>query len=57
MPIRYDTDHLTEAQFEPGSRGRALQNLLYIRSKRAMDEMEATKLADAMGACRVCFPR
>lgn len=47
MPTRYDINHLTEAQFEPGSRGRVLKNLLGIRSKRAMDEMEATKLADA----------
>jgi cell filamentation protein len=47
MPTRYDTDHITEAKFEPGSRGRVLKNLLAIRSKRAMDELEATKLADA----------
>jgi len=47
MPTRYDTDHITEAQFEPGSRGRVLKNLLGIRSKRAMDELEATKLKDA----------
>ena len=47
MPTRYDTAPLTEAQFEPGSRGRVLKNILGIRSKRAMDEMEATKLADA----------
>lgn len=43
----YDTEQLAEAQFEPGSRGRVLKNILGIRSKRAMDEMEATKLADA----------
>ena len=47
MKDRYDTDHITEAQFEQGSRGRVLKNLLGIRSKRAMDETEATKLADA----------
>ena len=47
MPTRYDTEHIAEAQFEPGSRGRVLKNLLGIRSKRAMDELEATKLADA----------
>lgn len=47
MVTRYDTDQLTEAQFEPGSRGRVLKNLPGIRSKREMDEMEATKLADA----------
>ncbi|HZW86006.1 MAG TPA: Fic family protein [Gallionella sp.] len=44
---RYDIDQLTEAQFESGSRGRVLKNLLGIRSKRAMDELEATRLADA----------
>jgi cell filamentation protein len=47
MTTRYDTDHITEAQFEPGSRGRVLKNLLGICSKRAMDELEATKLANA----------
>lgn len=46
MATRYDTDHLTEAHFEPGSRGRVLKNLLGIRSKREMDALEATKLAD-----------
>lgn len=46
MANRYDTDQLTEAQFEQGSRGRVLKNLLAIRSKRAMDEMEATKLSE-----------
>jgi len=47
MPTRYDTDHLTEAQFEPGSRSRVLKNLLGIHSKRAIDEMEAAMLAEA----------
>lgn len=47
MATRYDTDHITEAQFELGSRGRVLKNLPGIRSKRAMDGLEATKLADA----------
>lgn len=47
MTTRYDTDHLAEAQFEPGSRGRVLKNQLGIRSKRAMDGIEAAKLADA----------
>lgn len=44
MTTRYDTGHLTEDQFEPGSRGRILKNLQGIRSKRAMD---ATRLAEA----------
>lgn len=43
---RYDTDNLTEAQFEPGSRGRVLQNILSIRRKREMDALEATKLVE-----------
>lgn len=47
MPGRYDTSGLSEAQFEPGSRGRVLKNLACIRSKRAMDAMEAVKLAEA----------
>lgn len=47
MATRYDTDHLTETQSEPGSRGRVLKNLLGIRSKREMDEVEAFRLAEA----------
>lgn len=46
MATRYDTGHLTEAHFEPGSRGCVLKNHLGIRSKREMDALEATKLAD-----------
>lgn len=46
MPSRYNTDNLTEAQCEFGSRGRVLRNLLGLRSKRAMDEVEAVKLAE-----------
>jgi cell filamentation protein len=37
----YDASGLIEAQFEPGSRGRVLRNLLGINSKREMDEVEA----------------
>jgi len=40
MATRYDTEQLTEAQFEPGSHGRGLKNLPGIRSKRAMDAHE-----------------
>lgn len=47
MTTRYDTDHLAETQFEKGSRGRVLKNLLSIHSKRVMDEMEAAKLVEA----------
>lgn len=38
---RYDTSELIEAQFEPGSRGRVLKNLLGIKSRREMDQLEA----------------
>jgi len=44
MSTRYDTDHLVEAQFEPGSRGRVLKNLPGIRGKRQMDALEALHL-------------
>jgi cell filamentation protein len=38
---RYKISHLAEAQFEPGSRGRVLKNLLGIKNKREMDQVEA----------------
>ncbi|MDP1652007.1 MAG: Fic family protein [Rhodocyclaceae bacterium] len=47
MPNRYDISNLSEAQFEPGSRGRVLRNLLGIRRMREMDAIEAEKLAEA----------
>jgi len=37
---RYDTSTLLEDQYEPGSRGRVLRNLLGIKSKREMDGRE-----------------
>jgi len=37
----YDASSLIEAQYEPGSRGRVLRNLLGIKSKREMDQVEA----------------
>jgi cell filamentation protein len=37
---RYDTSHLIEDQYEPGSRGRVLRNKPGITSKRAMDRRE-----------------
>ena len=47
MTTRYGTDHLVEAQFEPGSRGRVLKNLPGIRGKRQMDALEAVWLEAA----------
>ena len=45
---RYDVSDLPEAQFEPGSNGLVLKNLLGITSKQVMDEVEARALARAM---------
>lgn len=46
MATRYKTDHLTEAQFEPGSHARVLKNLLGIKRKREMDALEAVRLSE-----------
>jgi len=45
---RYDTSGLIETQFEPGSRGRVLKNLLGIKSKREMDRVEAVEYLRAI---------
>ena len=45
---RYDVSGLPEAQFEPGSDGMVLKNLLGITSKQTMDEAEARALEQAM---------
>lgn len=42
---RYHTAHLIENQFEPGSRGRVLRNLLHIMRRREMDVLEVEKYA------------
>jgi cell filamentation protein len=47
---RYDVSGLPEAQFEPGSNGLVLKNLLGITSKHVMDEAEARALEQAMDA-------
>lgn len=44
---RYNTDNLIEAQFQSGSNGRVLKNLLGIKRKREMDALEAVKLSEA----------
>ena len=41
---RYNTSHLSEAQYEPGSRNRVLKNLLGINRKREMDQAETEAL-------------
>jgi len=37
---RYDVSELVEAQCEPGSSSRVLENLLGIRRKRVMNHVE-----------------
>lgn len=44
---RYDASQVAENQFEPGSRGRVLKNLLGIRDKREIDCVEAEALKRA----------
>lgn len=50
MADRYETRHLAEVRFEPGSRRRVLKNLLGIKTKREMDRAEALALARATDA-------
>ena len=45
---RYDVSHLPEARFEPGSRGRVLQNRLGVKRRREMDEIEAREQLRAL---------
>ena len=45
---RYDTAHLDEKQFEPGSRRRVLKNLLHITSNRDMDRLEGREQVRAL---------
>ena len=45
---RYDTFGLVEAQFEPGSKGRVLKNLLGVKSRRKMNEAESQAYVHAI---------
>ena len=45
---RYDVSGLIEAQYQKGSRGRVLRNLLGISGKRVMDEVEAREQKRAL---------
>jgi cell filamentation protein len=45
---RYDVSGLEEAQVEPGSGGRVLKNLLGIKSKRLIDQVEAREQLRAL---------
>ena len=43
----YNTENLTEAQFQSGSNWRVIKKLLGINRKREMDALEAMKLSEA----------
>lgn len=45
---RYDASKLVEGQFEPRSRGRVPRNLLGIKRKREIDQVEARELRRAL---------
>ncbi len=47
QPIRYAAPQGAEAEFEPGSRGRVLRNLLGIRTSRAIGQAEYEALLKA----------
>lgn len=40
MPTRYDTSHIPEDQYEPGSDGLVLRNLLDIKDKAGLERVE-----------------
>lgn len=44
---KYEVSGLTETQFEPASRKQVLKNLMGIKKKREMDEVEAVALKQA----------
>lgn len=52
---KYDVSGLPEAEFEPGSRGRVLRNLLGIKTKRAMDQKEAQEQLRALNEIAKLF--
>jgi cell filamentation protein len=43
MKNRYDVSHLSEGQFEPGSKGQVLKNLLGIKNGKEMESVETAQ--------------
>jgi len=54
---RYNVSGLVEAQFERGSRGRVLRNLLGIKRKRQMDDTEVEALQRAVDTLLHCYDK
>ena len=48
---KYSTNGLIETEFEPGSGNRVLKNLLGVKSKRLMDNIESDALLEAEEKC------
>jgi len=48
MPDRYSTSHLPEDQYEPGSNGTVLRNLLAISDKAEMEHVEEVRFERLM---------
>lgn len=55
MTDRYDTSGLPEDQYEPGSDGTVLKNLLGIASKEEIEQVEAERFEQVMEKALVCF--
>lgn len=55
MTDRYSTSHLPEDQYEPGSNGTVLRNLLGITSKVEMEHVEEVRFERLMDEAAACF--
>ena len=55
MPNRYSTSHLPEDQYEPGSDGMVLRNLLGITSKEEMEHVEEERFGRLMDEATTRF--
>jgi len=51
MKDRYDVSNLPEGQFEPGSKGLVLKNLLGIKSKKEMEALETDQYMSVLDSC------
>jgi cell filamentation protein len=55
MADRYDTSHLPEDQYEPGSNGTVLRNLLGITSREELELVEEMRFERLMGEATTRF--
>lgn len=55
MTNRYDTSHLPEGQYEPGSDGTVLRNMLGIMDKSELEHVEEESFERLMVAAAACF--